>query len=446
MKTSGGEVDNGLDPNADYATLGDGYFYPLVLCDYLAPDLMQTVPYVSPGYTEHNGGAFLRSATDLGDLNNVDIIFTSDKSKWSRCAVVETSHFGHRQDGFSSQGNMTQFDLRDAESVDTNGNPDGDGKGMGWFPGYAVDVESGKRVNIFFGENSSYRDDLAIDGESVYDDGFAVGDDMLFNPSNQVIIEDGNDGFTLSDWYLGGGHQIFVTRQDYDGCAEMRDDLEGPCNFLCFQKTNDLSLVTWTSLAMTAPGIELNSLADGLIPNELTVKLRVDNNYNKERVVDYGIANDCKTVGDLPKYRLDFTNLAAGELVQEEYSGALESVNVVPNPYYGYSRYESSQFDNIVKITNLPADATVTIYSIDGKFIREFKRNENPGLKSGANPGVINNQVFPDVEWDLENFAGIPVASGVYLIHVAAVFDDGHMEERTIKWFGVHRKFDPTGL
>ncbi len=445
MKTSGGETDNNLDPTADFSTLGDAYFYPLLLCDYLTPDLTQGVPYVSPGYIEHNGGAFLRSATGLGDMNNVDVVLTNDKSKWSRCVVVETAHVGYKQEGLNPEGNLGQFDLRFDDSVDKDGNPDGDGQGMGWFPGYAVDVETGKRLNIFFGENSAFNDDLQSAGESVYDAGSATGDDMIFNPSNQIAIElEDGQGLELSQWYLGGGHQIFVTRQEYDGCAEMRGDLEGPCNnFICFQKNNALSLVTWTSLMMTAPGQELLSLADGLIPNELTVKLRVDNNYNKEKVVDYGIANDCKTVGDLPKYRLDFRTLAAGDLAEEDYTGALESINIVPNPYYGYSQYESTQFENIVKITNLPANATVTIYSIDGKFIREFKRNENPGRKGGNNPGVINNQVFPDVEWDLENFAGIPVASGVYLFHVSAP-DLG--EERTLKWFGVHRQFDPTGL
>ena len=29
-------------------------------------------------------------------------------------------------------------------------------KGMGWFPGYAIDVETGQRLNIFFGENSVF--------------------------------------------------------------------------------------------------------------------------------------------------------------------------------------------------------------------------------------------------------------------------------------------------
>ena len=55
----------------------------------------------------------------------------------------------------------------------------------------------------------------------------------------------------------------------------------------------------------------------------------------------------------------------------------------------------------------------------------------------------MNTQVFPDVEWDLKNYASIPVASGVYLIHV---LDTETGNETTVKWFGVSRKFDPSGL
>ena len=42
------------------------------------------------------------------------------------------------------------------------------------------------------------------------------------------------------------------------------------------------------------------------------------------------------------------------------------------------------------------------------------------------------------VDWDLKNARGIPVASGVYLIHVVAP----NIGERTLKWFGVARSFD----
>ena len=86
--------------------------------------------------------------------------------------------------------------------------------------------------------------------------------------------------------------------------------------------------------------------------------------------------------------------------------------------------------------------ATITIYSLDGKFIRQYERNEELQAPEGAARAIRFAQDVPDLEWDLKNAKGIPVASGVYLIHI----DAGSLGERTIKWFGVNRQFDPTGL
>ncbi|MCH2084914.1 MAG: hypothetical protein MK226_21180, partial [Saprospiraceae bacterium] len=116
--------------------------------------------------------------------------------------------------------------------------------------------------------------------------------------------------------------------------------------------------------------------------------------------------------------------------------------NVVPNPYFGFSDYEPDKFTNIVKITNLPPQATVTIYSLDGKFIRQYIRNETPSIPEGNNRALDQNQITPALEWDLKNSKGIPIASGVYLIHVEAP----GLGARTLKWFGVNRKFDASGL
>lgn len=116
-----------------------------------------------------------------------------------------------------------------------------------------------------------------------------------------------------------------------------------------------------------------------------------------------------------------------------EIGNALDSIKAVPNPYYGYSQYETSQYSNIVKITNLPGKCTVTIYSLDGKFIRKYERDEvyQPYM-----------QISPNLDSDLKNSKGIPVASGVYLISVQAP----GLGTRTLKWFGIARQFDPSGL
>ena len=127
------------------------------------------------------------SRAPLSNLNNVDIVFTPDKTKWSRCVVVETANRFFTQKpisnnlstfffmGMETKPNPdgkfpSQFELRGDYSVGKNdqngdGKPDPDGAvdangkplyGMGWFPGYAVDIETGKRLNIYFGENSCY--------------------------------------------------------------------------------------------------------------------------------------------------------------------------------------------------------------------------------------------------------------------------------------------------
>jgi hypothetical protein len=81
---------------------------------------------------------------------------------------------------------------------------------------------------------------------------------------------------------------------------------------------------------------------------------------------------------------------------------------------------------------------------LDGKFIRQYKRDEVGTYIPPSRPsaGINTTQVSPALEWDLKNNKGIPVASGVYLIHV----DAEGLGERVIKWFGVARKFDPSGL
>ena len=100
----------------------------------------------------------------------------------------------------------------------------------------------------------------------------------------------------------------------------------------------------------------------------------------------------------------------------------MEDINIVPNPYYGFSKYESSKIDNLVRITNLPEKCDISIYSLDGALIRRIKKD--------------NPSTFED--WNLTNNADVPVASGLYLIHIDG-FDLG---EKVLKWFGAMKRID----
>jgi hypothetical protein len=172
-----------------------------------------------------------------------------------------------------------------------------------------------------------------------------------------------------------------------------------------------------------------------LIPNDVVIKLRVNSSY--------GVSRGKGTNNNHPSYRFELKGRQAAQLTTTQIDSSLNLINVVPNPYYGYSAYEINEFSTTVKITNLPSKAIITIYTLDGKFIRQFRRDEKPTvLPTRDNPGVRVKQIVPDVEWDMKNDKGIPIASGVYLIHIAA---EGQ-GERTLKFFAINRQFDASRL
>ena len=110
----------------------------------------------------------------------------------------------------------------------------------------------------------------------------------------------------------------------------------------------------------------------------------------------------------------------------DQLTNVLDLINVVPNPYYAYSEYEKSRLDTRVKITNLPERCTIKIYTVNGKLVRSFQK-DSP---------------ITSLDWDLNNHKGIPVAGGVYLIHIE-VPDIG---EVVLKFFGGMRQIDLQGI
>ena len=101
----------------------------------------------------------------------------------------------------------------------------------------------------------------------------------------------------------------------------------------------------------------------------------------------------------------------------------LDMINVVPNPYYAYSKYEANKLDNRIKITNLPMECTISIYSLNGVLVRQYVRSNDPSTS---------------LDWDLKNHKNVPIAGGVYIIHV----DVPEVGEKILKWFGVMRPID----
>ena len=434
IKNDLNESSYSLDPKKLFSTLGsgniEGSWYPY--------KLVSSGELLTPAWASALNEA-VRGSLKLDSLNNVDIVFTKDKSKWTRCMVVET--WNPAAGGAETEpttGNKN-FDVKKSPSVgkdDVDGDgyadPDGTGNGFGWFPGYAVDVETGQRLNIFFGENSYYDNTNIVD---CLKDKKGVGNDMMWNPTDQIFADQdicGNIG-TLG-LVFGGHHYIYVTKQAYDSCSFLAKNINGTIS----ARNRAFGMLTWATMPLMFTGTSLTPLGsgnEGLIPNELIVRLRVDNPYNV-------FSGTGKNNGH-PMYQFEISGKESTTAVTaNEMDSALDDVNVVPNPYYGFSVYETGQYSNVVKITNLPAKCEINIFSIDGKFVKQYNRDEVPQKVKGVR-GITEKQINPDVEWDLTNFKGIPVASGAYLIHIKELTTG---EEKILKWFGLARKFDPSGL
>jgi hypothetical protein len=123
-----------------------------------------------------------------------------------------------------------------------------------------------------------------------------------------------------------------------------------------------------------------------------------------------------------PMYGWSMDQIATQTASKDALAEALKLINVVPNPYYAFSEYERSRVDTRVKITNLPDVCTVNIYNMTGKLVRSYKK-DSP---------------ITSIDWDLKNQKGIPIASGVYLIHVEV---EG-VGEVVLKFFGGMRQVD----
>ena len=94
-------------------------------------------------------------------------MITDNQDLWTRCPVMELG-----KNSVLNVGEATDGELRKSPSVKKDGSEDPNSDfGMSWFPGYAVDLETGARLYMAFGENSF------LGGDN--------GADMLWNPTER---------------------------------------------------------------------------------------------------------------------------------------------------------------------------------------------------------------------------------------------------------------------
>ena len=120
--------------------------------------------------------------------------------------------------------------------------------------------------------------------------------------------------------------------------------------------------------------------------------------------------------GDLFTFSTD--GYGKRDRTEAENRAAIEDIGITPNPYKGASAYEVSQLTDQVRFTNMPNQATVRVFTVAGTLVRSMEKNSASAS-------------FP---WDLTTDEGLPLASGMYIIHV-----ETDLGEKVIK-FGVVKK------
>ena len=423
------KTGNPLDEDEVYEGILGGTWAPYCLVSYTGDVELPTgevvkLPNIAPTIDGFEGD--LSPFSGISGLNNVDVVITSDKSKWTRCPVLEMQSVEEL-----AQNSGEKLSLRRHPSVDKNGrsvgqddynageaNPNGNQPtGMGWFPGYAIDLGTGERLNMAFGEDSW----LSADN----------GKDMLWNPSPNIYGTGGGGGGAI---YAGGQHWIYVFKNSqfeegtenrmpaYDGGNYLWSNLEDNASTTNVRRV--FRACTWVGSSLLNDDYEMLSPEEGLIPNDVRIRLRVAKAYEKWSPTQIDAEDNYDGADNFwnPLYTFSTKNVATLTQQDTVLTSILDVINVVPNPYYAFSQYETSKLDNRIKITNLPEVCTIRIYNLQGTLVRSFSK---------ADP-------LTSLDWDLKNERNVPIAGGVYIIHV----DVPGIGEKTLKWFGIMRPTD----
>ncbi|MBL7765337.1 MAG: T9SS type A sorting domain-containing protein [Chitinophagaceae bacterium] len=408
--------DNGVDFNTSLPIINNkdqlGTFENVVGGTFSPYNLTYIANQDECGFGLMYGNGSDRSSNRLQDVYSIDIVFTDDKSLWSRCPVIEmTAHVGVVS---IAEGNAFKYNIRKHlgwnKDVDAQGNPvystSAADSGMSYFPGYAVNIETGERLNIYFAEESFNTQDR--------------GRDMIWNPTSRAF-----DPIT-GDLKWGGKHIIYVARTKYDGGAAFAQQIrKGASGSSDPDLRAAYKTIMWAGVPRLRPGASFAPLKDGLIPTKTRVQIRVTRPYAQYQPDP----NTQLRNNGWPLYTFDTKDLLPAKLgdSRNDYSNnkdeIFKRIHVVPNPYYAYSEYEGTRVENKVRIINLPDQATIKIFTIDGSLIKTINKNDN---KTNY------------VDWDIKNEKGIPIASGMYLVHVNLP----GVGETVLKWFGAMRPID----
>jgi PKD repeat protein len=371
---------NPIDRNEDYESILGGTWAPYRICAYSGFPSAWNVCY-DKGPAWYPNPPSAQIANKFENISNVDIVITSDKTKWTRCCVLEVG------DTALNQGARDPWHLRDHPSVDKEGRTVSTGgisdsnnpaaadyigaNGMGWFPGYAINLETGERLNMAFAENSAYTQEN--------------GRDMMWNPTE-------NEYAPLVGNLWGGCHYIYVFGHNGDATFTSPGPLAGELKdmprydygkamytILAADNTANTELrevyadAMWTTIPVINPG-------HSFMESDVTVKLRVQKPYAAYQTDSVPQNNNYPLYG----FHIDKYNL--------ECNAYMGDVTVFPNPFADQSVIHFENTDE--------HEAKVKLYDVQGKLVREINTTSDRVVISSA--GLFSGMYIWTLELDGE--------------------------------------------
>jgi hypothetical protein len=197
---------------------------------------------------------------------------------------------------------------------------------------------------------------------------------------NVCFVEDANNGSANLIWdmgwdgsafaALGGREYTFFMLSDYNEGADYNDTNWGPAS--------DVVFAMWPSARGSHTYLEAPFTMNFYVSKPMSID-------------SFTFSTTAPVVGDK-------------ELAKSQFDKA----TVYPNPYYAFNSLETGNFDRFVTITNLPEKVTVKIFNLGGVLVRTLTEADK----------VSSTDQF--LKWDLNNENNLPVASGLYVIHIEA--------------------------
>ncbi|CUS79937.1 Por secretion system C-terminal sorting domain-containing protein [Candidatus Kryptonium thompsonii] len=188
------------------------------------------------------------------------------------------------------------------------------------------------------------------------------------NGNKQWDISDANDAVTPYEY-------IWVLDSDYDPTGKAWDPAQGT-GFMTSGPNHSAYPVLW-ALWLYQRGTRDPYSAD--------VTIQLYPNRVNTPADTFTFATQAPTVGDVQLARQD-----------------VEKINAFPNPYYGFNLMETDRLIKYITFNHLPKKATIRIFNLAGVLVKTINKDDDSQF----------------ARWNLRNEHNLPVASGVYIVHI----------------------------